>query len=73
MTPTVAITASRTQVSARIAARGRDRQRVARYANGVAEQKGLGIRFQAIVPQQMIGGTGVGDVGASARALEATS
>ena len=36
---------------------------MARYANGVAEQKGLGIRFQAIVPQQMIGGTGVGDAG----------
>ena len=34
---------------------------MARYANGVSEQKGLGIRFQAIVPQQMVGGTGVGD------------
>ena len=33
---------------------------------GVAEQKGLGIRFQAIVPQQMIGGTGVGNAGGSA-------
>ena len=41
---------------------------MARYANGVAEQKGLGVRFQAIVPQQMIGGTGVGDAGASAYA-----
>jgi NAD(P)-dependent dehydrogenase (short-subunit alcohol dehydrogenase family) len=41
---------------------------MAKYANGVAEQKGLGIRFQAIVPQQMIGGTGVGDTGASAYA-----
>jgi hypothetical protein len=41
---------------------------MAKYANGVAEQKGLGIRFQAIVPQQMIGGTGVGDAGASADA-----
>ena len=29
---------------------------MAKYANKVAEQKGLGIRFQAIVPQQMIGG-----------------
>ena len=35
---------------------------------GVAEQKRLGIRFQAIVPLQMIGGTGVGDAGASAYA-----
>jgi NAD(P)-dependent dehydrogenase (short-subunit alcohol dehydrogenase family) len=34
---------------------------MAKYANGVARQKGLGIRFQAIVPQQIIGGTGVGD------------
>ena len=41
---------------------------MAKYANGVAEQKGLGIRFQAIVPLQMIGGTGVGDEGASAYA-----
>jgi len=29
---------------------------MAKYANGVAEQKGLGIRFQVIVPQQMIAG-----------------
>jgi len=41
---------------------------MAKYANGVAEQKRLGIRFQAIVPQQMIGGTGVGDAGAGAYA-----
>ena len=34
---------------------------MAKYANGVSEQKGLGIRFQAIVPLQIIGGTGVGD------------
>jgi NAD(P)-dependent dehydrogenase (short-subunit alcohol dehydrogenase family) len=34
---------------------------MAKYANKVAEQKKLGIRFQAIVPQQIIGGTGVGD------------
>src|SRR6202051_246676 len=30
---------------------------MAKYANRVAEQKRLGIRFQAIVPQQIIGGT----------------
>jgi NAD(P)-dependent dehydrogenase (short-subunit alcohol dehydrogenase family) len=41
---------------------------MARYANGVSEQKGLGIRFQAIVPLQMVGGTGVGDAGANAYA-----
>src|SRR5712672_770736 len=39
-----------------------------RYANGVVEQKKLGIRFQAIVPLQIIGGTGVGDAGANAYA-----
>src|SRR6202035_648635 len=41
---------------------------MARYANGVSEQKDLGIRFQAIVPQQIIGDTGVGDAGANAYA-----
>ncbi len=41
---------------------------MARYANGVSEQNNLGIRFQAIVPQQIIGGTGVGDAGANAYA-----
>ena len=41
---------------------------MARYANGVSEQAGLGIRFQVIVPQQMVGGTGVGDAGAKAYA-----
>ncbi len=39
-----------------------------KYANGVSEQKRLGIRFQAIVPQQIIGDTGVGDAGANAYA-----
>ena len=41
---------------------------MAKYANGVSEQKHLGICFQAIVPQQIIGGTGVGDAGANAYA-----
>jgi NAD(P)-dependent dehydrogenase (short-subunit alcohol dehydrogenase family) len=41
---------------------------MAKYASGVSEQKHLGIRFQAIVPQQIIGGTGVGDAGANAYA-----
>jgi NAD(P)-dependent dehydrogenase (short-subunit alcohol dehydrogenase family) len=44
---------------------------MARYANGIAEQRDLGIRFQAIVPQQIIGGTGVGDAGANAYARAA--
>jgi NAD(P)-dependent dehydrogenase (short-subunit alcohol dehydrogenase family) len=41
---------------------------MAKYANGVAKQKGLGIRFQAILPMQIIGGTGVGDEASSAYA-----
>jgi NAD(P)-dependent dehydrogenase (short-subunit alcohol dehydrogenase family) len=41
---------------------------MAKYASGIAEQKGLGIRFQVIVPKQMIGGTGVGDAGSTAYA-----
>ena len=39
---------------------------MAEYANGVSEQQDLGIRFQAIVPQQMVRGSGVGDEGANA-------
>jgi hypothetical protein len=41
---------------------------MAQYANGVSEQKRLGIRFQAIVPLQIVGGTGVGGAGANAYA-----
>ena len=41
---------------------------MASYANGIAKQKELGIRFQAIVPQQIVGGTGVGDEASSAYA-----
>ena len=41
---------------------------MAKYANGISAQKCLGIYFQAIVPLQIIGGTGVGDAGASAYA-----
>jgi NAD(P)-dependent dehydrogenase (short-subunit alcohol dehydrogenase family) len=41
---------------------------MAKYANGVAQQKSLGIRFQAILPMQIIGGTGVGDEASSAYA-----
>jgi NAD(P)-dependent dehydrogenase (short-subunit alcohol dehydrogenase family) len=38
------------------------------YADRVAKQKKLGVRFQVVVPRQIIGGTGVGDAGASAYA-----
>jgi NAD(P)-dependent dehydrogenase (short-subunit alcohol dehydrogenase family) len=41
---------------------------MAGYANGVSAQKSLGIRFQAILPRQIIGGTGVGDAAANAYA-----
>jgi NAD(P)-dependent dehydrogenase (short-subunit alcohol dehydrogenase family) len=41
---------------------------MARYANSASAHLDLGIRFQAIVPQQMVGGTGVGDAGAAAYA-----
>src|SRR6266403_5904320 len=41
---------------------------MAKYANGVSAQKDLGIRFQAILPLQMVRGTGVGDEGATAYA-----
>jgi len=41
---------------------------MAQYANRVSEQKDLGIRFQAIVPRQMVGGTGVGDEASDAYA-----
>jgi NAD(P)-dependent dehydrogenase (short-subunit alcohol dehydrogenase family) len=41
---------------------------MAKYANSVSQQKDLGIRFQAIAPQQIVGDTGVGDAGANAYA-----
>jgi NAD(P)-dependent dehydrogenase (short-subunit alcohol dehydrogenase family) len=41
---------------------------MAKYANGVSQELNLGIRFQAIVPRQMILGTGIGDSGAGAYA-----
>jgi NAD(P)-dependent dehydrogenase (short-subunit alcohol dehydrogenase family) len=44
---------------------------MAKYANGISEQKSLGIQFQAIVPMQMIGGTGVGGEGSRAYASAA--
>jgi len=41
---------------------------MAGYAGGVAREQQLGIRFQTIVPQQMLRNTGVGDAGAAAYA-----
>jgi NAD(P)-dependent dehydrogenase (short-subunit alcohol dehydrogenase family) len=41
---------------------------MAKYADGISKQLNLGIRFQAIMPMQMVGGTGVGDAGANAYA-----
>ena len=41
---------------------------LAKYANGISEQKKLGIRFQVVVPRQMVLNTGTGDAGASAYA-----
>jgi NAD(P)-dependent dehydrogenase (short-subunit alcohol dehydrogenase family) len=41
---------------------------MAQYANRVSGQKDLGIRFQVIVPRQMIRGTGIGDEAAKAYA-----
>jgi NAD(P)-dependent dehydrogenase (short-subunit alcohol dehydrogenase family) len=41
---------------------------MAKYANGVSVRNKLDIRFQTIVPLQMIGDTGVGDAGADAYA-----
>ena len=39
---------------------------MAKYANGISQQKKLGILFQAIVPRQMVLGTGIGDAAANA-------
>jgi NAD(P)-dependent dehydrogenase (short-subunit alcohol dehydrogenase family) len=44
---------------------------MAKYANAISQQKRLGIRFQVIVPRQMVLGTGTGDAGASAYARSA--
>jgi NAD(P)-dependent dehydrogenase (short-subunit alcohol dehydrogenase family) len=41
---------------------------MAKYADGVSREKNLGIRFQAIVPRQVILGTGTGDAAANAYA-----
>ena len=41
---------------------------MAKYANAISQQRHLGIRFQVIVPRQMVLGTGTGDAGASSYA-----
>jgi NAD(P)-dependent dehydrogenase (short-subunit alcohol dehydrogenase family) len=41
---------------------------MAKYANRVSEQRKLGICFQAILPRQMVLGTGIGDTAAGAYA-----
>ncbi len=41
---------------------------MADYANGVAREMDLGIRFQVLVPRQMVAGTGVGGAGSEAYA-----
>jgi hypothetical protein len=38
---------------------------MANYANSVSFEKKLGIRFQTVIPRQMIGGTGTGDAAAA--------
>ena len=43
---------------------------MASYANGVSNQLGLGLQFQALLPLQMVGGTGVGRVGSEAYARQ---
>ena len=45
---------------------------MAKYANGISKQKDLGIHFQAIVPRQMVLGTGIGDAAAVAYARDAS-
>jgi NAD(P)-dependent dehydrogenase (short-subunit alcohol dehydrogenase family) len=39
---------------------------MANYADRLAGEKGLGIRFQTIIPRQQIAGTGVGDLASAA-------
>jgi hypothetical protein len=41
---------------------------LAKYANGVAADLGLDLRFQALLPTQIVGGTGTGDIASAAYA-----
>jgi len=44
---------------------------IAKYAEALSAQLGLGLRFRVIVPRQMFAGTGVGDTGITAYAAAA--
>ncbi|MBY5406313.1 SDR family NAD(P)-dependent oxidoreductase [Rhizobium sp. LARHSG275] len=44
---------------------------IAKYAEGLSTQLGLGLRFRVIVPRQMFAGTGVGNAGISGYAAAA--
>ncbi|MCJ9695559.1 SDR family NAD(P)-dependent oxidoreductase [Rhizobium sp. PRIMUS64] len=44
---------------------------IAKYAEGLSAELGLGLRFRVIVPRQMFAGTGVGDTGIAAYAAAA--
>jgi len=44
---------------------------IAKYAESLSAELGLGIRFRVIVPRQMFAGTGVGDTGIKAYAAKA--
>lgn len=39
---------------------------MAKYANKIADKKKIDVQFQAIVPRQMVGGTGIGDEASAA-------
>ncbi|MBP2160456.1 MULTISPECIES: SDR family oxidoreductase [Asticcacaulis] len=41
---------------------------IAHYANTLSSQRQLGIRFQTLIPRQMVAGTGTGDAGSHAYA-----
>jgi NAD(P)-dependent dehydrogenase (short-subunit alcohol dehydrogenase family) len=44
---------------------------MAKYADAMARERKLGIRFQAVLPMQIVGGTGTGDVASAAYAQAA--
>ncbi|MBW9055521.1 SDR family NAD(P)-dependent oxidoreductase [Rhizobium mesosinicum] len=44
---------------------------IAKYAESLSAELGLGLRFRVIVPRQMFAGTGVGDTGIKAYAAKA--
>ena len=44
---------------------------MAKYANDISIKRKLGIRFQTVLPMQMVGGTGVGEAGSRAYSEDA--